>query len=238
MTAQRGHGHDRARNGVGHDLPRYPSDSSMVWWTYHGIVTESGLSDSTSSSLVARRLKQAGFGADNEDDELCGHPRCRRAQHSPPSPAPQTKPPVARRSGIQLLVGVLIVGAIPIFSTVRILQANALRNERAHADSRCATSSRTVSASLAVSATTPRPAPPTSRARRSSSGPYHRDTATLLSGSPRDTPESPSTSDERGRRRRSPATAPAASVWLTVDGVRVGEGSSSTSRSASASPRA
>jgi hypothetical protein len=33
------------------------------------------------------------------------------------------------------LVGVLIVGAIPIFSTVRILQANALRNEQARADS-------------------------------------------------------------------------------------------------------
>jgi diguanylate cyclase (GGDEF)-like protein len=47
----------------------------------------------------------------------------------------QTKPPVTRRSAIQLLIGVLIVGAIPIFSTVRILQANALRNEQARADS-------------------------------------------------------------------------------------------------------
>jgi diguanylate cyclase (GGDEF)-like protein len=47
----------------------------------------------------------------------------------------QTEPPVTRRSAIQLLVGVLIVGAIPIFSTVRILQANALRNEQARADS-------------------------------------------------------------------------------------------------------
>jgi diguanylate cyclase (GGDEF)-like protein len=42
---------------------------------------------------------------------------------------------VTRRSAIQLLVGVLIVGAIPIFSTVRILQANALRNEQSRADS-------------------------------------------------------------------------------------------------------
>jgi len=42
--------------------------------------------------------------------------------------------PVARRAGIQLIVGVLIVAAIPIASTVRILEANALRNERAHAD--------------------------------------------------------------------------------------------------------
>src|SRR5215210_1904701 len=45
------------------------------------------------------------------------------------------KPSVTRRSAIQLLVGVLIVGAIPIVSTVRILQASALRNEQAHADS-------------------------------------------------------------------------------------------------------
>jgi diguanylate cyclase (GGDEF)-like protein len=44
------------------------------------------------------------------------------------------RPPLARRAGIQLIVGVLIVGAIPIASTVRILDANALRNERAHAD--------------------------------------------------------------------------------------------------------
>jgi diguanylate cyclase (GGDEF)-like protein len=46
----------------------------------------------------------------------------------------RTKPPVARRAGLQLLIGVLIVGAIPIVSTARILQANAIRNERAHAD--------------------------------------------------------------------------------------------------------
>ena len=41
---------------------------------------------------------------------------------------------MARRAGLQLLAGVLIVGAIPIVSTARILQANALRSERAHAD--------------------------------------------------------------------------------------------------------
>jgi len=45
------------------------------------------------------------------------------------------KPTVTRRSAVQLLIGVLVVGAIPIVSTARILQANALRNERAHADS-------------------------------------------------------------------------------------------------------
>ena len=47
----------------------------------------------------------------------------------------RNRPPVARRAGLQLLLGVLIVGAIPVFSTARILQANALRNERARADS-------------------------------------------------------------------------------------------------------
>jgi diguanylate cyclase (GGDEF)-like protein len=46
----------------------------------------------------------------------------------------RAKSPIARRAGIQLIIGVLIVGAIPIASTVRILEANALRNERAHAD--------------------------------------------------------------------------------------------------------
>jgi diguanylate cyclase (GGDEF)-like protein len=47
----------------------------------------------------------------------------------------RAKPLVTRRSAFQLLVGVLIVGAIPIVSTVRILQANALSNERSRADS-------------------------------------------------------------------------------------------------------
>jgi diguanylate cyclase (GGDEF)-like protein len=46
----------------------------------------------------------------------------------------RTKPPVARRAAVQLLLGVLIVGAIPVASTVRILESNALRNEQAHAD--------------------------------------------------------------------------------------------------------
>jgi diguanylate cyclase (GGDEF)-like protein len=62
-------------------------------------------------------------------------PPAAEQQHAAPRRRRQTKPPVTRRSAIQLLVGVLIVGAIPIFSTVRILQANALRNEQARADS-------------------------------------------------------------------------------------------------------
>ncbi len=54
-------------------------------------------------------------------------PRARRRRHS--------RPGVSRRAALQLLVGVLIVGAVPIVSTVRILSANALRNEQAHTDS-------------------------------------------------------------------------------------------------------
>jgi diguanylate cyclase (GGDEF)-like protein len=46
----------------------------------------------------------------------------------------RTRPTVTRRAGLQLLLGVLVVGAIPIVSTARILQANALRNEQAHTD--------------------------------------------------------------------------------------------------------
>ena len=62
-------------------------------------------------------------------------PTAAEQQHAAPRRRRQTKPPVTRRSAIQLLIGVLIVGAIPIFSTVRILQASALRNEQARADS-------------------------------------------------------------------------------------------------------
>ena len=62
-------------------------------------------------------------------------PAAAEQQHAARRRRRQTKPPVTRRSAIQLLVGVLIVGAIPIVSTVRILQANALRNEQARADS-------------------------------------------------------------------------------------------------------
>jgi diguanylate cyclase (GGDEF)-like protein len=39
-----------------------------------------------------------------------------------------------RRAGLYLLAGVLVVGAIPVVATVRILEANALRNERTQAD--------------------------------------------------------------------------------------------------------
>jgi diguanylate cyclase (GGDEF)-like protein len=56
-------------------------------------------------------------------------------QQAPTRRRRHAKPPVPRRAALQLLAGVLVVGAIPIFSTVRILQANALRNEQAHTDS-------------------------------------------------------------------------------------------------------
>jgi diguanylate cyclase (GGDEF)-like protein len=52
-------------------------------------------------------------------------------------PAPRWRRPhlaVTRRSGLYLLGGLLILAAIPIVATVRILDQNALRNARARAD--------------------------------------------------------------------------------------------------------
>src|SRR5205809_541866 len=46
--------------------------------------------------------------------------------------APRT---VSRRALLQLLVGVLVVGVIPVLATVHILDSNALENERARTDS-------------------------------------------------------------------------------------------------------
>jgi diguanylate cyclase (GGDEF)-like protein len=45
--------------------------------------------------------------------------------------APRT---VSRRALLQLLIGVLVVGVIPVVATVHILDSNALENERARAD--------------------------------------------------------------------------------------------------------
>jgi diguanylate cyclase (GGDEF)-like protein len=44
------------------------------------------------------------------------------------------KPGLSRRSALQLLAGLLVVAGIPVIATVRILDANALRNQKAHAD--------------------------------------------------------------------------------------------------------
>jgi diguanylate cyclase (GGDEF)-like protein len=46
----------------------------------------------------------------------------------------KARPSLTRRSGLQLLAGLLVAAGIPVIATVRILDANALRNERAHAD--------------------------------------------------------------------------------------------------------
>ena len=45
--------------------------------------------------------------------------------------APRT---VSRRALLQLLIGVLVVGVIPVLATIHILDSNALENERARAD--------------------------------------------------------------------------------------------------------
>src|SRR4051794_38087070 len=41
---------------------------------------------------------------------------------------------VSRRAALQLLAGLLVVAGVPVVATVRILDANAVRNERARAD--------------------------------------------------------------------------------------------------------
>src|SRR5919201_6774269 len=46
----------------------------------------------------------------------------------------KVRPSLTRRSGLQLLAVLLIAAGIPVVATVRILDANALRNERARAD--------------------------------------------------------------------------------------------------------
>jgi diguanylate cyclase (GGDEF)-like protein len=56
------------------------------------------------------------------------------AEPSSTSPRRKTRPGLTRRSGLQLLAGLLVAAGIPVVATVRILDANALRNERSHAD--------------------------------------------------------------------------------------------------------
>jgi hypothetical protein len=135
----------------------------------------------------------------------------------------RTKPPVARRAGFQLLAGVLIVGAIPVFSTVRILEGNALRNERAHADSALraevenglrqlgtlGNDASTRAADLARS-------PVVQRAFIAK----RRDALARLAR------ENPGVAFYLGQTRISgpaPTTATVQPVWLTVNGVRVGK---------------
>ena len=62
-------------------------------------------------------------------------PAASPAERPSASPRRKTRPSLTRRSGLQLLAGLLVAAGIPVIATVRILDANALRNERAHADS-------------------------------------------------------------------------------------------------------
>jgi diguanylate cyclase (GGDEF)-like protein len=58
------------------------------------------------------------------------------AQREQPVNRPRrAKQPIARKAGLQLLAGLLLVAGIPVVATVHILNSNALRNERARADS-------------------------------------------------------------------------------------------------------
>ena len=142
-------------------------------------------------------------------------------QHAAPRRRRQTKPPVTRRSAIQLLVGVLIVGAIPIVSTVRILQANALRNEQARADSALSEQLQNGLRELGrLGDNASDDAHTTSRARRSSSGPSSPATPRRCAGSPGALPEWRSTSARGESQAATPGTGVQRSIWLTVNGVR------------------
>jgi diguanylate cyclase (GGDEF)-like protein len=57
------------------------------------------------------------------------------AEQQSAASARHAQPSLTRRSGLQLLAGLLLVAGIPVVATVHILNSNALRNERARADS-------------------------------------------------------------------------------------------------------
>ena len=148
-------------------------------------------------------------------------PAAAEQQHAAPRRRRQTKPPVTRRSAIQLLIGVLIVGAIPIFSTVRILQANALRNEQARADSALGDQLQNGLRELGrlgdnASTTRARPRGVAGRPARSHH-PRQRDSAP---GGRAHSRARRSTSARSGSLASIPGRASSASIWLTVNGVR------------------
>src|SRR5256885_6588499 len=62
-------------------------------------------------------------------------PAASAAEQSTASTRRKARPGLTRRSGLQLLAGLVVAAGIPVIATVRILDASALRNERAHADS-------------------------------------------------------------------------------------------------------
>ena len=61
------------------------------------------------------------------------------AERPSASPRRKSRPSLTRRSGLQLLAGLLVAAGIPVIATVRILDANAVRNERARADATLST---------------------------------------------------------------------------------------------------
>src|SRR5213082_2497191 len=61
-------------------------------------------------------------------------PAASAVENSSASSRRKARPSLTRRSGLQLLAGLLVVAGIPVIATVRILDANALRNQQARAD--------------------------------------------------------------------------------------------------------
>jgi diguanylate cyclase (GGDEF)-like protein len=135
----------------------------------------------------------------------------------------RARSPVTRRAGVQLLLGILVVGAIPIVSTARILQANALRNEQAHTDAALRGELQNALRELSGQADDA-----AARADDLARSPVvqqalvsgHRDRLRHLAA------VNPGTSFFLHSKRvsgRSPAAAMERSVWLTAGGERIGK---------------
>ena len=135
----------------------------------------------------------------------------------------RTKPPVARRTALQLLVGVLIVGAIPVVSTVRILESNALRNETVHADAALRGQVENGLRELSqLSDDASIRAGDLAGSKHVQRALIEDDRGELTRLAAQD----PGVSFYVGRKQvagRVPATAVSRSVWLTLDGRRVGK---------------
>ena len=129
---------------------------------------------------------------------------------------------VTKRGALQLLVGVLIVGVIPVVATVRILSGNALRNEHARADAALRVQLQSALDELGrLGAAASAQADDLSRTPAVQRAYVHRDLGVVR----RFAVESPDTVFYLDNQRVAGLKPPAAlteSVALTVDGIRIG----------------
>jgi diguanylate cyclase (GGDEF)-like protein len=129
---------------------------------------------------------------------------------------------VTKRGALQLLVGVLIVGVIPVVATIHILSGDALRNEHARADSALRTQLQSALDGIdRLSETASARADDLARTPALQRAYVHRDLAVVR----RFAADSPNTvfylDDQRVAGFRPPG-ALSESVALTVDGIRIG----------------